>query len=141
MALTVALILTGIAIALLVVYGADVAVGYTADDGQGFIPFDHAARGMGLGLPALILPIIGYVISRRDRSAGLGIMLIIAGILILVGGAVVIGNASSPDADDDSDALATESGRNVISETAPLIVVGFIQIGLGILKIKRSKAV
>lgn len=140
MALTAALILTGIAIALLVVYGADVVVGYATDDGQGFIPFDHAARGIGLGLPALILPIIGYVISRRDRSAGLGIMLIIAGILILVGGAVVIGNASSPDA-VATDEPATESGRNVVTETAPLIVVGFIQIGLGILKIKRSKSV
>ncbi len=151
MALTAALILTGIAIALLVVYGADVVVGYTTDDGQGFIPFNHAARGIGLGVPALILPIIGYVISRRDRSAGLGIMLIIAGILILVGGAVVIGNASSPDdvaqtppgeIDPRSlNAVADESGRNVVTETAPLIVVGFIQIGLGILKIKRSKSV
>lgn len=142
MALTAALILTGIAIALLVVYGADVAVGYANDDGQGFIPFDHATRGIGLGLPALILPIIGYVISLRDRSSGLGIMLIIAGVLILVGGAVVIGNASAPDvADNESDMPVEESGRNVVSETAPLIVVGFIQIGLGLFKIKRSKAV
>ena len=60
MALTAALIITGIAISLLVIYGIDVAVGYSTDSGEGFIPFDHKTRGMGLGLPALILPIIAY---------------------------------------------------------------------------------
>ncbi len=130
MALTVALIITGIAIALLVIYGADIAVGYSSDNGEGFIPFDHKTRGMGLGLPATILPIIGYLISRKEPSKGLGIMIIIAGILIIIGGAVVIGNADP--------AKAEESGRNVVSETMPIIIAGLIQIGLGILKIKKS---
>ena len=57
-------------------------------------------------------------------------MIIIAGILIIVGGAVVIGNADPVDAE--------ESGRNVLSETLPLLVAGLIQIGLGIFKIKKS---
>ena len=129
MALTPALIITGIAIALLVIYGMDVVVGYSTDSGEGFIPFDHKTRGMGLGLPALILPIIAFFISRKDPSKGLGIMIIIAGILIIIGGAVVIGNA---------DAMEEASGRSVLSETIPLIVAGLIQIGLGILKIKKS---
>jgi hypothetical protein len=130
MALTVALIITGIAIALLVIYGADIAVGYSSDNGEGFIPFDHKTRGMGLGLPAMILPIIGYLISRKEPSKGLGIMIIIAGILIITGGAVVIGNADP--------VKAEESGRNIVSETMPIIIAGLIQIGLGILKIKKS---
>jgi len=130
MALTAALIITGIAIALLVIYGADIAIGYSSDSGEGFIPFDHKTRGMGLGLPAMILPIIGYFISRKEPSKGLGIMIIIAGILIITGGAVVIGNADP--------VKAEESGRNVISETMPIIIAGLIQIGLGILKIKKS---
>ena len=130
MALTAALILTGIAIALLVIYGADIAVGYSSDNGEGFIPFDHKTRGMGLGLPAMILPIIGYLISRKEPSKGLGIMIIIAGILIITGGAVVIGNADP--------VKAEESGRNIVSETMPIIIAGLIQIGLGILKIKKS---
>ncbi len=41
MALTAALIITGIAIGLLVIYGADIVVGYSSDSGEGFIPFDH----------------------------------------------------------------------------------------------------
>lgn len=129
MALTPALIITGVAIALLVVYGVDVIVGYSTDSGEGFIPFDHKIRGMGLGLPALILPIIAYFISRKDSSKSLGIMIIVAGVLILIGGAVVIGNA---------DAMEEASGRSILSETIPLIIAGLVQIGLGILKIKKS---
>ena len=130
MAITIALIITGIAVGLLVLYGADIVVGYNSDNGEGFIPFDHKTRGMGLGLPAMILPIIAYVISRKEPSKGLGILIIIAGILIITGGAVVIGNADM--------AAAAESGRNVVSETMPIVVAGVIQIGLGILKIKKS---
>ena len=130
MALTPALIITGIAIALLVVYGIDVIVGYGSDSGEGFIPFDHKIRGMGLGLPALILPIIAYFISRKESSKSLGIMIIIAGILIIIGGAVVIGNADPSETED--------VGRSVLSETIPLIITGLVQIGLGILKIKKS---
>ena len=130
MALTAAIIITGIAIGLLVIYGADVAVGYSTESGEGFIPFDHKTRGMGLGLPALILPFIAYFISRKEPSKGLGGMIIIAGILILTGGVVVIGNTDPVEAE--------ESGRNVLSETVPLLIAGAIQIGLGILKIKKS---
>ena len=129
MALTPALIITGIAIALLVVYGMDVVVGYSTDSGEGFIPFDHQTRGMGLGLPALILPIIAFFISRKESSKGLGIMIIVAGILIIIGGAVVIGNA---------EAMEDASGRSVLAEIIPLIIAGLIQIGLGILKIRKS---
>ncbi|MDH5431173.1 MAG: hypothetical protein OEW78_04735 [Nitrosopumilus sp.] len=129
MALTPALIITGIAIALLVVYGMDVVVGYSTDSGDGFIPFDHKTRGMGLGLPALILPIIAFFISKKEPSKGLGIMIIIAGILIIIGGAVVIGNA---------EAMEEASGRSILAETVPLIIAGLVQIGLGILKIKKS---
>ena len=130
MAITIALIITGIAVGLLVLYGADIVVGYNSDNGEGFIPFDHKTRGMGLGLPAMLLPIIAYIISRKEPSKGLGILIIIAGILIITGGAVVIGNADM--------AAAAESGRNVVSETMPIVVAGVIQIGLGILKIKKS---
>ncbi len=130
MALTVALIITGIAVGLLLLYGADIIVGYSSDTGEGFIPFDHKTRGMGLGLPAMILPIIAFGISRKEPSKGLGFLIIIAGILIITGGAVVIGNADM--------SAALESGRNIVSETMPIVVAGVIQISLGILKIKKS---
>jgi len=130
MAITAALLITGIAIVLLLIYAADLAIGYSSDNGEGFIPFDHKTRGMGLGLPAMILPIVAFFISRKESSKVLGILITISGILIIIGGAVVIGN-SDP-------VKAEESGRNVLSETMPIIIAGLIQIGLGILKIKKS---
>ena len=130
MAKSAAIIITGIAIALLVIYGADVAAGMDNPDKEGFLAMDHKARGFGLGGPAMVLPIIAYFISRNDSSKGLGGMIIISGILIIIGGATVIGMTGSSE--------AQETARNPIMETVPLLVVGAIQIGLGALKIKKS---
>ena len=135
MAKTAAVIITGIAIALLVIYGADVAAGVNVDgevgeQGNGFLQMDHKTRGLGLGGPAMILPIIAYFISRNDSSKGLGGMIIIAGILIIIGGITVIGMADLSETE--------ETARNPFMETAPLLIVGGIQMGLGILKIKKS---
>ena len=57
-------------------------------------------------------------------------MIIIAGILIIIGGVTVIGMADSSE--------AQETTRNPLIETVPLLVIGIIQIGLGALKIKKS---
>ena len=58
MALKAGLVLTGIAIGLLVAYGADVAVSMGNEAKEGFLPLNDMQRGIGLGVPALILPII-----------------------------------------------------------------------------------
>ena len=63
MALGAALAITGIAIGLLVLYGADVSVSMGNEDHEGFLPLDDMQRGIGLGGPALILPIIAFFIS------------------------------------------------------------------------------
>jgi len=78
----------------------------------------------------MILPIIAYFISRNDSSKGLGGMIIIAGILIIIGGITVIGMADLSETE--------ETARNPLMETAPLLIVGGIQMGLGVLKIKKS---
>ena len=130
MAKAAALVITGISIALLIIYGADAAVGMDDPDKQGFLDMDHMTRGLGLGGPAMVLPIIAYFISRNDSSKGLGGMIIISGILIIIGAATVIGMADSSE--------AQETARDPIMETLPLLVVGLVQIGLGALKIKKS---
>ncbi len=135
MAKAVAIVITGIAIALLVIYGADVAASVNVDgeigeQGDGFLQLDHKTRGIGLGGPAMVLPLIAYFISRNDSSKGLGGMIIISGILIIIGAITVIGMADLSEAE--------ETARNPLMETAPLLVVGGIQMGLGILKIKKS---
>ena len=130
MAKTAALVITGISIALLVIYGADAAAGAGNPDHQGFLDMDHMTRGLGLGGPAMVLPLIAYFISRNDSSKGLGGMILIAGILIVIGGVTVIGMADPSEAE--------ETTRNPLMETVPLLVVGGIQMGLGVLKIKKS---
>jgi len=130
MAKAVAIVITGIAIALLVIYGADAAVAMDNPDKQGFLDMDHMTRGLGLGGPAMVLPLIAYFISRNDSSKGLGGMILVAGILIIIGAVTVIGMADLSEAD--------ETARNPLMETAPLLIVGGIQMGLGVLKIKKS---
>jgi hypothetical protein len=130
MAKAAALIITGIAIVLLIIYGADAAAGAGNPDHQGFLDMDHKTRGLGLGGPAMVLPIIAYFISRNDSSKGLGGMIIITGILIIIGAVTVIGMADLSETE--------ETARNPLMETAPLLIVGGIQMGLGVLKIKKS---
>jgi len=87
--LKVAIIITAISIALLLIYGADVAAGGGTE--QGFLPFDHKIRGMILGITSSVLPIIGYFISKKEPSKILGIMIIISGLLIVMGSVTFLG--------------------------------------------------
>ncbi len=125
MALKASLVLTGIAIGLLVLYGADVAASMSSDGGKGdgFLPLDDMQRGMGLGGPAIILPIIAFFISLRESSKGLGGMIIISGVLILIGGLAMVG---------------TPAPEGVDRNPAMLFAPGIIQIVLGAIKIKKS---
>ena len=127
MALGAALAITGIAIGLLVLYGADVSVSMSNEDHEGFLPLDDMQRGIGLGGPALILPIIAFFISLKDKSKGLGGMIIIAGILIIVGGLAVTMNPSP-----------TASDRDPTSSVIMLFAPGILQLVLGGIKIKKS---
>ena len=127
MALTAAIIITGISIGLLLIYGADVAV--AQGDSDGFLPFDHSIRGFGLGGPAMILPIIAFFISRKEPSSTLAAMLIASGILIIIGGVTVILMSDPVEVE--------ESGRSLLSMTAPLLVVGSFIVALGAIKFKK----
>lgn len=129
MVVKTAIIITAISIAILLIYGADVAVG--GGTGQGFLPFDHKARGVGLGIPAAALPIIGYFISRKESSKTLGTMIIISGLLIVVGSATFLAMPSSLTKDDGKE-------RNTMAEFGSVIAVGAFIIALGIIKIKKS---
>ncbi len=123
LAIKIALIITAISIALLAIYGADAAVGKGTE--QGFLPFDHKIRGMALGGPAMIMPIVAFFISRKESSKPLSVMLLVSGILIIIGGAVFFATPPS------------SQPRNAMAEAGPLFVVGAFQIALGVLKIRK----
>ena len=128
MALKASLVITGIAIGLLVLYGADVLAsinmdGEIGEKSDGFLPLNDMQRGMGLGGPAIILPIIAFFISLKESSKGLGGMIIISGLLILIGGLAMVGTPAPEGVE-----------RNPIMLFAPAI----FQIVLGAIKIKKS---
>ncbi|MEX2060070.1 MAG: hypothetical protein WD966_03275 [Nitrosopumilaceae archaeon] len=129
MALKAAIIITAISIALLLIYGVDVAVGGGTE--QGFLPFDQKARGVGLGISGAALPIIGYFISRKESSKTLGVMIIISGLLIVIGSATFLAISGSLTKDDGME-------RNAIANFGPVIAVGAFIIALGTIKIKKS---
>ena len=128
MALKASLVITGIAIGLLVLYGADVLAsinmdGEIGEKSDGFLPLNDMQRGMGLGGPAIILPIIAFFISLKESSKGLGGMIIISGLLILIGGLAMVGTPAPEGVE-----------RNPIMLFAPAI----FQIALGAIEIKKS---
>ena len=128
MALKAAMILAGISILLLVLYGADVVSSINMDGeigvkSDGFLPLNDMQRGMGLGGPAIILPIIAFFISLREKSKGLGGLIIISGVLILIGGLAMIGTPAPEGVE-----------RNPLMLFAPAI----IQLALGAIKIVKS---
>ena len=125
--LKVSLALAGISIALLVIYGADVAAGGT-EAGKGFLPLDAMTRGMGLGGPPIVLSIVAFFISRKEPSKALGAMIIASGILIIIGGVVSIAGMSS----------GAENSARMAGEGGGLIAIGAFITALGAIKIKQS---
>ncbi len=119
-------LLSGISIILLIIYGADAIVG-GGGAGDGFLPLDAMTRGIGLGMPPIILSFIAFFISKKPPFKGIGIMLIVTGALIIIGGAIFVVGAA------ESENLARMAG-----EGGGLIAIGVIIAVLGGIKIKKS---
>jgi len=126
MLIKVPIIITSVSILLLVIYGADAAIG--GGTGQGFLPFDHKIRGVALGIPSVVLPIIAYFISKGVSSKPLGVLIIISGLLTVVGSVAFLATQTS----------VTEPDKNRMAEFGPVIAVGIFIIALGVIKIKKS---
>jgi hypothetical protein len=120
-------VLSGISIALLVIYGIDVLVG-GGGAGEGFLPFDAMTRGIGFGFPPIILSFIAFFISKKPPFKGLGMMLIVTGVLIIIGGAISISSSGE-----------SENTARMAGEGGSLVAIGAIIIGLGVIKIKKSQ--
>ncbi len=121
------LVLSGISIILLIIYGADAIVG-GGGAGDGFLPLDAMTRGIGLGMPPIILSFVAFFISKKPPFKGLGIMLIVTGALIIIGGVIFLVGAG------ESENLARMAG-----EGGGLTAIGVIIAVLGGIKIKKSR--
>jgi len=123
MLLKLSIIISVISIGLLALYGVDIAVVMGSDNHDGFLPLNDMQRGVGLGVPAIILPIIAFFISFKQPSKKLGGLIIVSGVLILIGGITMVGTPAPEGVE-----------RNPLMLFAPAI----FQIVLGAIKIKKS---
>lgn len=121
MALSVSYVLAGIALGLLLIYGADVAVGGGAG-GDGFIPLDSMTRGIAFGTPPIILSVAAFFVSRRERSSPLGGLILATGILVVVGGSISLSMMS------ENAARAAGEGGALVGIGAGIAVLGGIKI-------------
>lgn len=118
----ISVILLFISLALLIIYGADVISSQaSSNDGKsGFLQLSPAIRGGIFGGGAVILSIIAFSISLREKSTLVVVLLLINGGLIIAG---MIGLAIEDEATGSSSTLYGTTG------------LGILLIALGVLKI------
>jgi hypothetical protein len=111
-----------VAMILLLTYLVDAAVG----QGEiGFLPMSEKERGMIFGLSTIILFFVAFGVGIREKSVINTILLIVGGMLI--GTSVLIAS------------LMAEGGFDSISSSfLGVIIVGYIIMGLGILRIVKK---
>lgn len=117
----ISVILLFISLALLIIYGADVmfAQSSSPDGKTGFLKFDHAIRGGVFGGGAVILSIIAFAISLKEKSTLVAVLLFINGGLIIAG---MVGMAAQQDASESSE-LYGITGLGVL-----LIALGVVKV-------------
>jgi hypothetical protein len=117
----ISIILLFISLALLIIYGVDVMFAQsTSPDGKsGFLQMDHAIRGGVFGGGAVILSIIAFAISLKERSTLVALLLFINGGLIIAG---MVGLATQ-DAASESSTLYGTTGLGVL-----LVALGVVKV-------------
>ena len=119
---------TGLLIAswiLMIIFGADVAVASFSPQGQGFLPFDEAIRGVAFGGGAVIMSIIAFVIARKEHAPIVSSLLFVNGGLIIAGMIALVAQGS----------VASESISDTLRAVGPTIAMGALLIGLGAWKL------
>ncbi len=125
---------TGLLIAsliLLLVYGADVGVASFSPQGQGFLPFDEATRGVAFGGSAVIMSIIAFVIARKEYSPIVSALLFVNGGLIIAGMIALVAQGS----------VASEDTSTILRSIGSTIAMGALLIGLGAWKLSIDRKI
>ncbi len=115
---------------LLIIYGADIAVsssGVGSPSHSGFLPINKAARGGVFGGGAVIMSIIGFVITRGEPSQVIAMLLIINGGIIIAGMIILIAEGSG-------------TTRSTMITIGSVTGTGIILVALGVAKVKLDRA-
>jgi hypothetical protein len=117
---------------LLIIYGADVAIASSSSpQGQGFLPFDEAIRGIAFGGSAVLMSIIAFVIARKEYAP------IVSSLLFVNGGLIIAGMIALVAQDSD----ASENISETLRAVGPTIVMGALLIGLGAWKVLKDRRI
>lgn len=111
------------AMILLLVYISDAAVGQGK---QGFLPLNAAQRGMLLGSSSIILFLLSFGIGITQRTK-------ITTILLIAGGAIIATSVLA------ASAMAKGGLAAISSSFLIVVILGFIIMGLGIVRVIRKK--
>ena len=126
-------IIASIAFILLVVYIADAGIAMLNND-HGFLPLSAKDRGMFFGGGSIILFFISYAVGFNIKSRILTILLIVGGALI--GTSVLISTLMLA----NSNLPPNNTTHQIIPpQFIVVIVIGYIIMGLGILRRLRKK--
>lgn len=128
----ISIILLFISVALLIIYAADVLSSKRTPtpnvSSSGFLQLNESVRGAGLGGSAVVLSIIAFALSPKERSNLIVLLLLINGGLI-AGGMIALYFQDSQG--------TTKGNLQTIFGTMGL---GFLLIALGIVKIVMTRA-
>jgi hypothetical protein len=116
---------------LLIIYGADVAIASSSPQGQGFLPFDEAVRGIAFGGGAVIMSIIAFVIARKEYAPIVSSLLFVNGGLIIAGMIALVAQ----------DSVASEDISETLRAIGPTIAMGALLIGLGAWKVLKDRRI
>jgi len=131
-------VLVSVALALLVIYILDVGVSMLSHS-DGFLPLSAKDRGMIFGGGSILLFVISFGIGINVASRLLTVLLIIGG--AIMGTTVLISSFIAPTQDNNSMNSSSDSGQSQIlaPQFIGIIVIGYIIMGMGILRVLRKK--
>jgi hypothetical protein len=131
-------VLVSVALALLVIYILDVGVSML-NNSDGFLPLSAKERGMIFGGGSIILFVIAFGIGINVASRLLTVLLIIGG--AIMGTTVLISSFVVPTQGSNGMNSSSDSGQAQIlaPQFIGIIVIGYIIMGMGILRMLRKK--
>ena len=132
-------VLVSIALALLVIYILDVGVSMLSHSEEGFLPLSAKDRGMIFGGGSILLFVISFGIGINVASRLLTVLLILGG--AIMGTTVLISSFIVPTQDGNNINTLSDSGQPQIlaPQFIGIIVIGYIIMGMGILRALRKK--
>ena len=132
-------VLVSVALALLVIYILDVGVSMLNHSEDGFLPLSAKERGMIFGGGSILLFVISFGIGINVASRLLTVLLIIGG--AIMGTSVLISSFVVPTQDSNNTNSSSDSGQpqGVSPQFIGVIVIGYIIMGMGILRVLRKK--